>query len=349
MPEDDLIIDFDELVLITGSNGFIGSRVVEALLHYGFRNLRCFVRPSSDLTILNKVMGSLDGTKIEVVKGNLLSSDDCRRATKGVSVIFHLAAGIEKSFAGCYMNSVMTTRNLLDSIIEDGAVKRFLNVSSLAVYSNLDTRRRALLDETCRIETEFMQRYEPYVFGKVKQDELLLEYNRKHDIPYVIVRPAPVYGPGKESIPARVGIGTFGVFLHLGGLNRIPLTYVDNCADAIVLAGTRKGIDSEVFNIVDDDLPRSRTFLRMYKKHVRRFRSIYIPYPIFYSLCGLWEKYSRWSEGQLPPAFNRRRCAAYWKGSRYSNKKSKRLLGWRPRVPFDEGASRHFEYLKERA
>ena len=37
-----------DCILVTGSNGFIGSKVVEKLLEYGFANLRCFVRPSSN-------------------------------------------------------------------------------------------------------------------------------------------------------------------------------------------------------------------------------------------------------------------------------------------------------------
>jgi nucleoside-diphosphate-sugar epimerase len=102
----------------------------------------------------------------------------------------------------------------------------------------------------------------------VKQEEILKEYAEAAKIPWVIVRPGHVYGPGNEAITGRVGLGNFGVFLHLGGSNKIPFTYVDNCADAIALAGLRKGIDGEIFNIVDDDLPTSRRFLQLYKKNV---------------------------------------------------------------------------------
>lgn len=348
MIEDDSIINSNDLILITGANGFIGSRVVDTLLRCGFSNLRCFVRPSSNLETLNNIINPFSGkADIEMFTGTLLSRDDCKKATEDVSVIFHLAAGIEKSFPGSFLNSVVTTKNLLDSTLEGKSLKRFLNVSSFSVYSNWKIKRGRLLDETCEIESQFVERHEPYCYGKAKQDELVMEYGRKYNIPYVIVRPGAVYGPGKSQITARVGIDTFGIFLHLGGFNRIPLTYVDNCADAIVLAGIKKGIEGEIFNIVDDDLPRSRKFLKMYKKNVRRFKSIYVPYRIFYYCCCLWEKYSKWSEGQLPPAFNRRRCAAYWKGNRYSNEKLKKLLGWKPRVPFAEASKRYFESLKK--
>ena len=126
----------------------------------------------------------------------------------------------------------------------------------------------------------------------------------------------------------------------------MPLTYIDNCADAIALAGLKRGVEGEIFNVVDDDAPRSRAFLRMYKQNVGYFRSIYIPYRIFYLFCLLWEKYSKWSNGQLPPAFNRSRCSASWKGNKYSNAKLKNLLNWRIRVGYEEGVKRYFEYLK---
>jgi nucleoside-diphosphate-sugar epimerase len=125
------------------------------------------------------------------------------------------------------------------------------------------------------------------------------------------------------------------------------LTYVDNCAEAIVLAGLRPGVDGEVFNVVDNDLPTSRQFLKMYKKHGKRFRSIYVPYWLFYGFCWVWEKYSRWSEGQLPPVFNRRRCSVYWKGNSYTNQKLKDRLEWRPTVAFSEASRRYFEYVRK--
>ena len=173
-----------------------------------------------------------------------------------------------------------------------------------------------------------------------------MEYGREHNMPFVIVRPGVVYGPGNKGITGRVGIGTFGIFLHLGGSNKIPLSYVDNCANAIVLAGSKMGVNKEIFNIVDDDLPTSRKFLRMYKHYVGRFKSIYVPHAISQFLCFLWEKYSVWSEGQLPLSFNRKLWSSYWKGNRYSNEKLKKLLGWAPKVGFDEAAMLYFEYQK---
>ncbi len=289
----DRIISLTDPILVTGAAGFIGSRVVKTLLDCGFQNLRCLVRPTSNLKRLEQaIKGSSTETIPQVIKGNLLSREDCMEMTRGVGVIYHLAAGTgTKSFADAFMNSVVTTRNLLDATVQQKCLKRLVNLSSFAVYTNRDNPHGRQLDETCPIEPDPGTRGEAYCFAKVKQDELVVEYGKKHNLPYVLLRPGVVYGPGKYSISGRIGVDTFGFFMHLGGSNRIPFTFVDNCAEAIVLAGLVKGVDGEVFNIVDDDLPSSRAFLRLYKKNVRKFRSVYVPHALSYLFCLLWEKY----------------------------------------------------------
>jgi nucleoside-diphosphate-sugar epimerase len=336
------IIGPADTVLITGAAGFIGTRVVESLLRRGFSRLRCLARPGSDVTRLDAIARREPG--VEIVRGNLLSRADCAAAVEDVALIYHLAAAKgEKSFPDAFMNSVVTTRNLLDATLGGRCLRRFVHVSSFAVYANRDNPQRRLLDESSPVEPQPALRGEAYCFAKVKQEELVAEYGRTRGIRCVIVRPGYVYGPGHHEISGRVGVGTFGVFVHLGGSNTIPFTYVDNCADAIVLAGLRRGVDGEVFNVVDDELPTSRQFLRLYKRNVRRFPSIYLPHALSHALCWLWERYAAWSEGQLPPVFNRRRWHATWKKTRYTNDRAKARLGWTPQISTAEGFRRYFE------
>jgi nucleoside-diphosphate-sugar epimerase len=340
---DSFIISPDDRILVTGAAGFIGARVVERMVDRGFRNLLCFARPSSELARIEAIIRrQRPSTRIEVFKGNLLSRPDCEKACKDATVIFHLAAGTgEKSFPDAFMNSVVATRNLMEASLRYARLRRFVLVSSFTVYTNRQKSR--YLDESCPIEEHPELRGEAYCYAKVRQEQMVAEYGKNFGIPYVVLRPGSVYGAGISEITGRVGIGTFGLFLHLGGSNTIPFTYVENCADAIALAGLVKGVDGEAFNVVDDDLPSSHRFLRLYKKNVRRFPSIYVPHLASHTLCYLWEKYSQWSEGQLPPVFNRRRWYVDWRKTRYSNEKLKVRLGWVPRVPTDEALRRYFK------
>lgn len=327
----------DAFILVTGASGFIGTKVVEILLEYGFSRLRCFVRPSSQLGRLEKTINQFDADKnVDLIKGDLLSDDDCRRAADGVSIIYHLAAGFDKSFAGAFMTSALGTRNLIQAFLKVGKPRRFVNVSSFAVYSTLRLKHGAILDESCPLEDSPQERYDAYGFGKLKQEEVVREYGSRYGLPYVILRPGYVFGPGKRELSGRVGVNTFGFFIQVNGSNLLPLSFVDNCAEAIVLAGLKPGIEGEALNVVDDELLSGRQFLSAYKNRVKSFHSVRVPYFITYGMCLLWETYSKWSKGQLPPAFNRRRCAAEWKGNRFSNQKLRECLGWEPRVPVGE-------------
>jgi len=333
-------------ILVTGAGGFVGSRVVDCLLRFGFERIRCLVRPAGDLNLLQATLVQHGQGRYEIVEGNLLSRRDCEKAVQGAVIVYHLVAGRGKSFPACFQGSVITTRNLLDAVLGERMVRRFVNVSSFAVYSNYRLKRGAVWDESCPLEDNLAERHDAYAYGKIKQDEVVRSYHQKHGVPFSVVRPGIVFGPGKEAIPGFVGMDTFGFFMHLGGGHPVPLTYVDNCADAIVLAGLVPGVEGEVFNVVDDALPTSRQFLREYKRRVRRFRSVRIPYWLAYSMCHFWERYSSWSKAQLPPVFNRRMCAFAWKGHRYSNQKLKDQLGWTPRVPMKEALDRYFRSQK---
>src|SRR5215472_1884586 len=156
MPERNgsLLISPDDPILITGAAGFIGSRVVEGLLSRGFRNLVCFARPSGKLAKIEDIIARRPANaSVRLFKGNLLSRQDCEAACKDVALIIHLAAGTgEKSFPDAYMNSVVTTRNLLDASLQCGRLRRIVLISSFSVYTNGQKPHGRRLDESWPVE-----------------------------------------------------------------------------------------------------------------------------------------------------------------------------------------------------
>jgi len=117
------LVPLDAVLLVTGATGFIGSRLVQGLLDRGYRHVRCFVRPSGDLARLDSARRT-HGADVEIFTGNLLSREDCAAATQDAAIVFHMAAGRgEKSFPDAVMNSVVTTRNLLEATVRHGVLR----------------------------------------------------------------------------------------------------------------------------------------------------------------------------------------------------------------------------------
>lgn len=332
----DTVIQRTDRILVTGASGFIGAKVVEVLLERGYANVRCMTRSSSVMDRLDAVLHRFSRPAgVEVVVGDLTSPNDCLRVAEGVAVVLHLAAGFGKSFDDTYANSVEATHHLIDAYLNVGQPVRFVNVSSFAVYSNLHMQRGALLDETSPIESAPMQRHDAYAWGKLKQEEVVRDAERSRGLRNVILRPGTVYGAGNPSLTGRIGYRAFGFFLHFGNNNELPLSHVRNCAEAIVLAGLVPGIDGEVFNVVDDERVTSAAFLRAYCCRVTAPRVVSVPWIFAYTVACLWELCSMATGGKLPPVMNRRRCAAEWKGNRYTNRRLRERLGWTPCLPAD--------------
>src|SRR5262249_5814187 len=138
MRTDAFIVGSEDLILVTGATGFMGPALVSSLLRHGFRNVRALARPSSNVARLEGMThGHCERARVEVVRGNLLSADDCMTAVQDAAVIFHLATGGGgKSYPDTFMNSVVTTRNLIEASRHQRSLRRFVNISSFAVYTN---------------------------------------------------------------------------------------------------------------------------------------------------------------------------------------------------------------------
>ena len=335
-------------ILVTGAGGFLGAHVIERLLAHGHTDIRCFLREPGKAERLKQLAESYPAAHLEMCYGNLRSKSDCVHAVADVSLVFHLAAGLKGSAAELFADSVVVSRTLLDALETRDNISmqhtRVVLISSFGVYGVVPLGRGARVDEQTSLE-QLPHLRDTYSHSKLRQEQLFWEYQRKDGFELVVIRPGVIYGPGGGAFSNRVGLQVGPLFFHLGGSNLLPLSYVVNCAEAIVVAGTHSDAAGQVYNVHDNELPTAAQYLRAYKRNVKRIRSIRLPYFVTRMLASSLEAYHRRSQGQLPAIITRYKAAAAWGGNSFSNAKL-RALGWQQLIPTSEAMAATFQYLR---
>jgi nucleoside-diphosphate-sugar epimerase len=308
--------------------------------------VRCLVRPGSDAEGLRKAVAPAGEDLLEIYPGSLGRLAACPDVADGCDVVFHLAAAATGATAVLFRENVIGTRELID-VVGRGPVRRFVLVSSLAVYGTGALRAGDVLDERCPLDPQ-PHRRDPYTYSKVVQEQVAWEAHRQGRLPLVLVRPGVLYGAGRDCLTTRVGLRLGNVLVKMGGRQPLPYTFVDNCAEAVALAGLVPGVEGEAFNIVDDNPPTADDLVTRYRREVRPLRVVPVYHAAIAPLSGLFEWYQRRSCGQLPAVLTRYKSTAQWKVLAYANAKAKTRLGWRPRIGFAEGLQETFTWLRER-
>lgn len=231
-------------VLVTGADGFIGSHLVQRLLKEGAQ-VRAFVYYNS----FNS-WGWLDSfsksqlKKIDIFTGDIRDPNGVLEATKGIDVIFHLAAliGIPFSYHSpdSYVDTnIKGTLNVLQAAKKEN-VKRIIHTSTSEVYG---TAQYAPISEDHPINPQ-----SPYAATKSAADSLVLSFYRSFDLPVTILRPFNTFGPRQSAraiIPTIISqIYSGKTSIKIGNLDAVrDFNYVENTVDAFIkVAATRKTI-----------------------------------------------------------------------------------------------------------
>src|SRR5262249_41138247 len=178
-------------VLVTGAGGFIGSHLVEALVHAGW-SVRALVHYNSLGTIgwLDDI--TLDTHKsVEIVAGDILDAACVREAIRGCQVVMHLAAliGIPYSYiapAQYVSTNIIGTLNVLQAA-RDFSLERVIHTSTSEVYGTAQSIPIA--------EAHPLVGQSPYSATKIGADQLALSFYRSFSTPVAVIRPFNTYGP----------------------------------------------------------------------------------------------------------------------------------------------------------
>ena len=233
----------NEFFAITGSSGFIGSRLLTCLSNES-DNIRLLVRSIDASSQYDQVRCNLESGYIP---------SDC---FSGVSTVFHLAGfahdmRTSKDAASIYQRVNVDATIKLAEIAAKAGVRRFVFVSSVKAGGGA-------AQEVCLSEND--QGDPEGIYGRTKREaELrLLEINKKNDMEVSIIRPSLVYGPrakgNLQTMLSGVKAGWFPPLPETG--NRRSMIHVDDLVRAILLVAEDKRANGEIF-IATDGAPYS--------------------------------------------------------------------------------------------
>jgi nucleoside-diphosphate-sugar epimerase len=328
-------------LLVTGANGFLGRFVVAEALRRG-HCVRAVVRSAGDVAR----NGWEAGPNLTFVQADLRRRKGLSDAVAGVDAVLHLAASKAGDMYAQYAGTVVATENLLAAMTEAN-VRRIVSISSFSVYDYLKIRSFSVLTETSPLETDAFNRDE-YAHTKLVQERLVRDHAAKNGWDFVILRPGVIYG--RDNLwTARLGMRGGKIWLRTGAWARLPLAYVENCADAIVTAAERAGegpVKGSVLNVLDDDPPTQRHYARQLQRRMSP-RPIILPvaWTVMRSLAGLatlTNKLLLGGRAKVPGIFIPARLHARCKPLRFDNSRIKRTLGWSPRYSLEEALDRSF-------
>ena len=321
-------------VLVTGGTGFIGKRLVKALADSGLR-VRVLTHRAS--VAHGAIVEEAVSPNVQFAVGSVSDMDSVERACNGVETVYHLAAAMKGNWLYHLDTTVTGTRNVLLAAKKTGA-RRLVYTSTIGLLHASAYPRNGLVDEDFPDEANPEKRGF-YSNAKLMAERTVREFSKENASPAVtVLRPGLVYGPGKD-LGCDVGIRA-GRFRFVFGMGRklLPLVYLDNLVDALVLAGSSG--KSGIFNVIDDGEITEREFLKAYRQASgERSLTVFIPAWFLSSAFWLLDRVVPLMPGR--EAQKQKNLLYKFRSVntrvRHSAQRMKSAFGWKQRVSFEKG------------
>ena len=233
--------------MVTGAGGFIGSHLTERLAALGAQT-RALVHYNSNSSWGWLATSSVKD-EVEVIAGDIRDRDSLLRATKGVEVIFHLAALIAIPYSyhtplSYLRTNVEGTVNILQAAMDYGA-ELVVHTSTSEVYG---TARYVPMDEGHPLNAQ-----SPYSASKISADAMAQTFHHSFGLPVAIVRPFNTFGPRQSAravIPAIITQVLTQPKIHLGNLEPTrDFNFVADIVDGFIKVAKGSSATGEVVNI----------------------------------------------------------------------------------------------------
>jgi nucleoside-diphosphate-sugar epimerase len=220
--------------------------MVELLREKGYK-----VR-ATDLLSSNRAYWKEITQEVEFIPADLTKKETLKDVVKDVEYVFHPAAIFDYSASWELLErvNVFGTRNLLEAIVESNApIKRFVNWSTAGVYGLPKPEILPVKEDAPTLPVDL------YSKSKLKQEEVVMEFHRKYNIPVTIIRPSPIYGPRNIYGIAQVllNIAKLPTLMVPKNFNTgMPFVHVKDVCNAALFLAQKEEANGEIYNVVDD-------------------------------------------------------------------------------------------------
>ncbi len=320
--------------MVTGATGFTGSCLTKKLVSLGL-TVRAIARPCSQL-------GELEQLPIEWFRGNVYDPKTVALAAEEVEYIFHVAAAFRKAkieeeeYTRVHIES---TKLLAAAALQNSSFKRFVHVSTIGVHGHIK-------NPPAREDDPF-DPDDTYQRTKARAELWLSDFASKNNLPFTIIRPTGIFGPGDRRLFKVFRMAAKPIFPILGyGKCLYHYIHVDDLTDAMLLAATHKKALGEAFIIGNTEPLALEDAIAIISKVLgKNPRIVRIPVAPFFLLADACEAICR--PLHIEPPIYRRRVAFFTKDRSFDTSKMQKVLGFCPFYSNESGLSQTANWYAE--
>ena len=320
-------------LFVTGAGGFLGTHVAELASARG-HEVRALVRTDGAERAVRRACPDA-----EIVRGDLMQAGPWVERLRSADAVIHLAATMAGGLYAQFSGTVVATEKLLQTMTEAGC-RRLVHISTFSVYDYANAPSGSVIDEHSALATD-LETADAYAVTKLLQ-ERLVRAAADGGLAVTILRPGAVWG-AEHFWAGGLGQVVGPVWFDCGSGVARKFTYVENCAEAIVLAAETDAAIGETVNVVDDRIGRRQFERAIRRRSVEVPRALPVPYVLWHGVVALLGFVNRRfldGRAKLPSMFTLGAVEARFKPLTYPNDHAREVLGWRPRYGLEEAVDR---------
>lgn len=317
--------------LVTGAAGLLGRALVAALRRRG-ESVRVLVR--------KPVAAYADDPGVQVVVGDLGDPRIVDHAVAGTKLVYHVGAAMKGSLRDFEAGTTWGTRNVVDSCLAH-RTSRLVYVSSLSVLDHAGRDPAVRVVESSALEPQ-PQKRGAYTQTKLAAENFVREACASRGLPAVIVRPGQIVGPGSERVTPNGTVAIAGRWFAIGPAQQVlPLVYLDDVVDALILAARLPQANGQLFNVVDPEQVEQGEYLARCRQRVGpSLKVVRVPTGMFMLLAHGVELLGKVLKRDVP--LTRYRVRSLAPLANFDLTAARETLGWKPRIGLRSGLDTTF-------